>query len=175
MDDPQLILVNELDEEIGFTTKSNAHATGLLHRAVSVFILNSNQELLLQKRSLGKYHSPGLWTNTCCSHPFPNESSLMAATRRLKEEMGISCALQEAFTFTYKHQFSENLWEHEFDHVFIGYCDVKPLINQEEVMDFKYANTHVILEQLQLFPNQFTVWFRICFPIFYKFIHTINP
>src|SRR5690606_3613335 len=131
-----VILVDENDNETGTMQKMEAHQKALLHRAISVFICNSNGEWLLQKRALQKYHSNGLWTNTSCSHPFPGESNLDAANRRLFEEMGIKAGLTEIFTFIYKEQLDNELTEHELDHVFFGISDVEPEINPDEVDDW---------------------------------------
>src|SRR5215468_430433 len=114
----QVILVNELDEEIGTMEKLSAHEQGVLHRAISVFIFNEKGEMLLQQRASRKYHSGGLWTNACCSHPHPGEATHAAALRRLKEEMGFETSLKKAFDFVYKTSFDNGLTEHEFDHVF---------------------------------------------------------
>ena len=141
--------------------KLQAHVEGKLHRAISVFIFNSENKLLLQKRADGKYHSAGLWTNTCCSHPRHNESTADAAARRLYEEMGMRCKLEHAFNFTYKAQ--NNLTEHEFDHVFFGFSDEAPKPDPEEVSDWKYSDMQEIEMQMRQNPHQFTAWFNIIF------------
>ena len=132
----KVILVDRKDHKIGLMEKQEAHIKGLLHRAFSVFVFNKNNELLLQKRALHKYHSGGLWTNTCCSHPRENENTLDAANRRLQEEMGVSCKLEFKFNFIYKASLDNKLFEHEFDHVFFGFSDNLPQINKEEVDSF---------------------------------------
>lgn len=161
-----VILVDENDKQLGTMEKIQAHREAKLHRAFSVFILNNNNELLLQRRALNKYHSPGLWTNTCCSHPRPNENSVDAAKRRLTEEMGISCELKELFSFIYKTEFENGLTEHEFDHVFIGHFSDSFTFNQHEVAETKWQSLNSIREELLLSPNKFTSWFKICFEEF---------
>lgn len=160
----EVILVNEQDQEIGTMEKIEAHKKALLHRAFSIFIFNSKGELLLQQRAAHKYHSPQLWTNTCCSHQRPNESTIDAANRRLKEEMGMNCELKEAFTFKYKTPFDNGLTEHEFDHVLIGSTDTEPEINKDEVMSFEYKSLSVIESEILSHPENFTSWFKICLP-----------
>jgi isopentenyl-diphosphate delta-isomerase len=159
----QVILVDNLDQEIGVMDKMEAHEKGLLHRAFSIFIINGRNEILLQRRSLNKYHSPGLWTNTCCSHPRPGENILEAASRRLMEEMGVKCPLQEKFQFSYYSKFSNGLIEHELDHVFLGTYHDEPLVNNEEVCDWKFSSIDAINIDLQSNPEQFTVWFKPAF------------
>jgi isopentenyl-diphosphate delta-isomerase len=156
----KVILVNEKDEAIGEMEKLEAHQKGLLHRAFSVFLFNSKKELLLQRRALGKYHSPGLWTNTCCSHPRPNEPILEAANRRLKEEMGISTQLEHKVSIIYKAEFDNGLTEHELDHIVIGQHEDDPKINPEEVDSFKWMDLDSIKTDLEKNPNNYTVWFR---------------
>ena len=164
MNTEQVILVDHRDNEIGTAEKMEAHLQGLLHRAFSVFIFNSKGELLLQQRALIKYHSPGLWTNTCCSHPKPGEDTISAAHRRLQEEMGLSCDLQLAFSFVYKAELDQGLTEHEFDHVFIGKTDLLPETNPEEVMAHRYISTDQLNEWMEKDQRQFTAWFKICWP-----------
>lgn len=154
-----VILVDENDNETGTMQKMEAHQKALLHRAISVFICNSNGEWLLQKRALQKYHSNGLWTNTSCSHPFPGESNLEAANRRLFEEMGIKAGLTEIFTFIYKEQLDNELTEHELDHVFFGISDVEPEINPDEVEDWKYISFNDLEADVKKNPKNYTVWF----------------
>jgi len=160
----QVILVNELDEVIGQMEKMEAHLKGELHRAFSIFIFNSKGEMLLQQRALKKYHSGGLWTNACCSHPRPMETTLEAANRRLKEEMGFSTDLTKAFDFMYKVQFSNSLFENEFDHVFVGYYDGKVEINVDEVESYAFRTLEIIDLRIQQHPNYFTEWFLIAYP-----------
>ena len=159
----EVVLVNVNDQPIGYMEKQEAHLKGLLHRAFSVFIFNNNKELLLQKRAVSKYHSGGLWTNTCCSHPRKNETVLGAAKRRLFEEMGIKCDLKFKFSFIYKAKLDNNLFEHEFDHVFFGYSNTKPDINREEVDSYCYKSIEKIQKEIINQPDQYTEWFKICF------------
>jgi len=158
-----VILVDEQDNQLGTMEKLQAHVEAKLHRAISVFIFNSNKELLLQKRAANKYHSASLWTNTCCSHPKPNENTANAAKRRLKEEMGIDCNLQAAFNFTYLAKLENDITEHEFDHVFFGFTDDIPTLNLEEASNYKYLSLDEIKNQLEKNPEQFTVWFTLIF------------
>lgn len=157
----QVILVDAHDNEIGQMEKQAAHETGSLHRAFSVFVYNAAGELLLQRRAVDKYHSGGLWTNTCCSHPRPGEGNLEAAKRRLQEEMGINCALAPAFSFLYR-QVVGDLIEHELDHVFIGKFDGPANADAEEVAEWRYAPVSEILQDMAVHPDQYTVWFRLC-------------
>lgn len=159
----QVILVNEKDEVIGQMEKLEAHQKGLLHRAFSVFVFNEKNELLIQKRAETKYHSGGLWTNTCCSHPKPNESTLEGAQRRLKEEMGMEVSLKNAFHFIYKVDFDNGLTEYELDHVLIGYSNEDPILNPEEASQFKWVGFNEILNSLKYHPNSFTFWFKHIF------------
>ena len=153
----EVILVNEFDEAIGVMEKLEAHQKGVLHRAFSVFIFNSKNQLLLQRRALNKYHSPGLWTNTCCSHPRPGESTLAGANRRLVEEMGLETDLTFKTSFIYKTKFDNNLTEHEFDHVFTGVSDRQPLINKDEVDSYKWVSFSDVKTELQSKPNDFYI------------------
>ncbi len=157
----QVILVDSKNKEIGIMEKIEAHRKGLLHRAVSVLIFNSDGQILLQKRAKSKYHSGGLWTNTTCSHPIPNESAIDAAKRRLFEEMGIKCELEEKFTFIYKAFLDNNMIENEFDHVFFGTTDILPVINTEEVSDYKYISYLNLINDIEFNPDNYTVWFKI--------------
>jgi isopentenyl-diphosphate delta-isomerase len=157
----QVILVDELDNAIGTMEKMEAHEKGLLHRAFSVFIFNGKGELLLQQRALTKYHSAGLWTNTCCSHPRPNETVLNAAKRRLTEEMGLNCEVDHKTSFIYKTDFDNGLTEHEFDHVFFGHYDQDPIINPEEVENFVWMDVNKIMNDIEKNPKKYTSWFKI--------------
>ena len=159
----QVILVDELDNELGVMEKILAHQKALLHRAFSIFIFNDKGELLLQQRALSKYHSPGLWTNTCCSHPRPAESSSDAANRRLKEEMGFECELTYQFNFIYKAELDQGLTEHELDHVFFGLYTGLVNPNPEEVKDYKFVDVKEVLFDMDANPEKYTVWFKIIF------------
>ncbi len=159
----KVILVDENDSPLGTMEKMEAHKKGVLHRAFSVFIFNDKGELMLQQRALAKYHSPGLWTNTCCSHPREGEKTDAAAHRRLTEEMGFDCEIEEAFSFLYKSDVGQGLTEHEFDHVFTGYYNSLPQINPEEVNDYKFMKMKDIQEDMKNNPERYTVWFRIAF------------
>lgn len=155
----EVILVNSNDQEIGSMEKLEAHQKGLLHRAFSVFIFNDKHELLLQKRALDKYHSGGLWTNTCCSHPSPGEGIVVAAERRLMEEMGLHADLQVVSSFIYKAEFENGLIEHEFDHILVGYYNDSVETNPIEVMDYKWVSITDLKEATSKYPNEFTIWF----------------
>ena len=159
----EVILVDEHDREIGLMEKIEAHEKALLHRAFSVFIFNENGEMLLQQRAFTKYHSGGLWTNACCSHPRQNEEVMQAAQRRLQEEMGFTTELKKAFSFTYKAAFDNGLTEHEFDHVFIGTYNGVINFNKNEVHQYKYVSIAQIENMLAFNPPDYTVWFKIAF------------
>lgn len=156
-----VILVNENDLPIGRMHKLEAHEKGCLHRAFSVFIFNTQGECLLQKRAIHKYHSGGLWTNTCCSHPSPGQATLDAAHCRLQMEMGIDAPLKYVRKFMYRSPFENGLTEHEIDHIYIGYTDDQPTINPEEVSEYKYMPLNEILEDMKRHPQNYTTWFRI--------------
>lgn len=157
----KVILVDESDNETGTAEKMHAHREGLLHRAFSVFIFNEDGEMMLQRRALNKYHSPGLWSNTCCSHPQPGEETEDAAHRRLKEEMGFDCKLETKGTFIYKVQFENGLIEHELDHIYTGVFTGSPLINREEVFTWKWADPQEVKKELKEHPERFTYWLRL--------------
>jgi isopentenyl-diphosphate Delta-isomerase len=162
MDDKEMvILVDENDRQLGTMEKMEAHRKGILHRAFSVFIFNPAGEMLLQRRAADKYHSPGLLTNTCCSHPRPGESTADAASRRLIEEMGIKADLRHKTSFIYKTRFDNALTEHEFDHVFFGVTNKSPVINRHEVQEYCWMKIENIKEEIKRNPEQFTSWFRI--------------
>tara|TARA_R110000868_G_C10928474_1_gene766171 strand:- start:2063 stop:2596 length:534 start_codon:yes stop_codon:yes gene_type:complete len=165
-----VILVNHLDEQIGTMPKMEAHEKAVLHRAFSVFIMNKNGETMLQQRAAHKYHSPLLWTNTCCSHQRVGETNIEAGKRRLQEEMGFTADLKELFSFIYKAPFDNGLTEHELDHVMVGYYDNAPIINQEEVADWKWMKPEAIKEDIAENPNAYTAWFKIIFEKFYSHI-----
>jgi isopentenyl-diphosphate delta-isomerase len=156
-----VILVNEQDSPIGVMDKMEAHQKGLLHRAFSVFIFNNKKELLLQQRAYSKYHSAGLWTNTCCSHPRPGEDTLAAAHRRLKEEMGIIAELHHKGHFIYKTKFENGLAEHEYDHIYAGTANTEPNPNKDEVEAYVWLSVDEIKNRIKTDPIQFTYWFKI--------------
>ena len=168
MVEEKVILVNEKDEQIGLMPKLEAHEKAVLHRAFSVFVLNSKGEMMLQQRAAHKYHSPMLWTNTCCSHQRDGESNLEAGKRRLFEEMGFVCELKEVFSFIYKAPFDNGLTEHELDHVMIGEYEGLPKINKEEVHDFKWMTLEEVKTDIELQPEIYTEWFKIIFEKFYN-------
>ena len=170
MTEEQVILVNEKDEQIGLMPKMEAHEKALLHRAFSVFVLNENNEIMLQQRAAQKYHSPLLWTNTTCSHQREGESNIAAGTRRLREEMGFETELKELFSFIYKAPFDNGLTEHELDHVMIGYYNDAPDINTEEAESWKWMSIDAVKQDMQNHPETYTVWFRIIFDEFYHFL-----
>lgn len=163
MIEEQVILVDKNDNQIGLMPKMEAHEKALLHRAFSVFIFNDKGELLLQQRAADKYHSPLLWTNTCCSHQRNRETSLEAGKRRLQEEMGFTCDLKEVFSFIYKAPFDNGLTEHELDHVMIGHYNNNPIINKEEVEAFKWMALEDVKTHMQDKPEVYTEWFKIIF------------
>ena len=160
----QVILVDVDDCEIGLMEKMEAHKQAVLHRAFSVFLFNPQGKMLLQQRALTKYHSAGLWTNTCCSHPRPGETLENAVSRRLMEEMGITAKVSKAFDFIYQAELPDHLNEHEFDHVFIGNYDDEVRPNHLEVANFVYQSMEEIAANLQSHPEKYTVWFKIAFP-----------
>ena len=170
MAEEQVILVNENDEQLGLMPKMEAHEKAVLHRAFSVFTFNDKGELLLQQRAASKYHSPLLWTNTCCSHQRNGESNIEAGKRRLQEEMGFVCDLKEVFSFVYKAPFDNGLTEHELDHVMVGAYNENPIINKEEVESFKWMTVEEVKIDIANHPGIYTAWFRIIFDRYYKFI-----
>lgn len=157
-----VILVDEKDNQLGLMEKMEAHEKGLLHRAFSVFLFNSKGEMLLQQRAISKYHSGGLWTNACCSHPRGGEKTIDAAHRRLEEEMGFDCAIEKAFHFIYKSALDNDLTEHELDHVFIGQYEGEIKPNPEEVESYKYIAVPELVEDVKNNPQNYTEWFKIC-------------
>lgn len=159
-----MVLVDENDAQTGTMEKMEAHRKGLLHRAFSVFIFNKKGEFLLQQRAMQKYHNGGLWTNTCCSHPFPGEDIQDAAKRRLKEEMGFQTELNHLFSFTYKATFDNGLTEHEFDHVFTGTYDGAINADKNEVNDYCFKNPDDIQSSLKDHGEKYTEWFKIALP-----------
>mgnify|MGYP000051689030 FL=1 len=175
MIEENVILVNEKDEPIGLMPKMEAHEKAVLHRAFSVFVLNDKNEIMLQQRAHHKYHSPLLWTNTCCSHQREGETNIQAGSRRLFEEMGFQTDLKELFHFIYKAPFDNGLTEHELDHVMIGYYNDAPSINPEEVEDWKWMPIEAVKSDIQNNPDLYTIWFKIIFDQFYHFLeeHTL--
>ena len=170
MSEEKVILVDKNDNQVGLMPKLEAHEKGLLHRAFSIFIFNSRYELLLQKRASSKYHSGGLWTNTCCSHPREGEDTLDAANRRLDEEMGIKTSLRKVYDFIYKAELDNQLTEHEFDHVFYGVCDRDPKLNRDEAEDFKWVDMETLNNDIIKNEDNYTVWFKIAFEYFYNYL-----
>ena len=158
----QVILVDTKDKPIGQMEKLEAHKKGLLHRALSVFIFNSEGKMLIQRRALSKYHTPGLWSNTACSHPMLGEETIDAARRRLKQEMGLSTNLTFSFSFIYKASFDNGLIENELDHVFLGFSDDSPCYDVEEVCDYKYISPSDLLTDIVNSPQKYTPWLKIC-------------
>jgi isopentenyl-diphosphate delta-isomerase len=161
-----VILVNEKDEETGSMEKMQVHHEGVLHRAFSVFILNSNHQMLLQQRADGKYHSPGLWSNACCSHPRPGEETMQSAHKRLMEEMGFDCDFEPLFILRYKSEVGNGLTENEIDHIYIGYYDGPVTINPEEVKTWRYMDLNALQEWMKEEPEAFTNWFHLAMPEF---------
>jgi len=156
-----IALVDIHGNETGRMEKMAAHQQGMLHRAFSIFIFNDQDELLLQRRAQGKYHSSGLWSNTCCSHPYPGEDVAFAAHRRLQEEMGFDCALQEVFSLTYKAAVGQGLTEHEYDHVLVGRYNADPRANPDEVQEWKWASMATLSEEALRFPAKYTHWLKL--------------
>ncbi|CAN5637230.1 isopentenyl-diphosphate Delta-isomerase [soil metagenome] len=155
-----VILVDENDKEVGTMDKMEAHLQGILHRAFSVIIRNDKQEILIQQRALHKYHSGGLWANSCCSHPFPGESNLEGAKRRLSEEMGIQAVLSHSGSFLYRCEFDNGLTEFEFDHVFNGHSNDDPKINPEEVNAYQWIDLASLMADMKQHPERYTFWFH---------------
>ena len=170
MSDDKVILVDKNDNQVGLMPKLEAHEKGLLHRAFSVFIFNNEYKLLLQKRATSKYHSGGLWTNTCCSHPREGEDILEAANRRLFEERGIKTSLRKVYDFIYKAELDNGLTENEFDHVFYGVYDKEPKINLEEADDYKWMDMDSLNDDINNNGGNYTVWFKIAFEYFYNYL-----
>lgn len=174
MEEENVILVNEFDVQIGLMPKMEAHEKALLHRAFSVFIMNDKGETMIQQRAGHKYHSPLLWTNTCCSHQREGESNIQAGKRRLNEEMGFETELKELFSFIYKAPFDNGLTEHELDHVMIGHYNEEPNINPEEVASWKWVAPFEIKQDMVASPEKYTAWFKIIFDKFYNHISQYN-
>ena len=163
MTEPLVILVDENDNPKGVAGKMEAHKKALLHRAVSVFIRKPEGKWILQRRALYKYHSKGLWTNSCCTHPHPGESSTDAAHRRVREEMGLECDLRELFAFTYIEKLDNDLTEHEFDHVFLGITAMEPVINTEEVEEWEAVSFDELHKDIRENPDDYTYWFKMIY------------
>jgi isopentenyl-diphosphate delta-isomerase len=170
MIEDKVILVDNNDNQIGLMPKLEAHEKGVLHRAFSVFIFNNDGELMLQRRALTKYHSPGLWTNTCCSHQRDGETNIISGKRRLNEEMGFDTELFEKTSFIYKAKFDNGLTEHEFDHVLVGSYNHSPMINSTEVDSWKWMSMENIKKDIKDHPDNYTAWFKIIFEKYYKYI-----
>ena len=170
MVEDKVILVDSNDNQIGLMPKLEAHKKGVLHRAFSVFIFNNDGELMLQRRALTKYHSPGLWTNTCCSHQRDGETNIISGKRRLNEEMGFDTELFEKTSFIYKAKFDNGLTEHEFDHVLVGSYNHSPIINSTEVDSWKWMSMDNVKKDIKDHPENYTAWFKIIFEKYYKYI-----
>lgn len=168
--DEYVILVDEHDRTVGSMEKMEAHRLGRLHRAISVFVFDKEKRLLLQQRALHKYHSPGLWTNTCCTHPRPGETAMAAAHRRLDEEMGLQTNLTFAFTFRYRAEFENGLTEHELDHVFVARHDLLPVTNPDEVAAFRWVNLNDLDQEIMERPETFTAWFKLIYRQAFQYI-----
>jgi isopentenyl-diphosphate Delta-isomerase len=166
----KVILVDKKDNPLGEMEKMEAHEKAVLHRAFSIFIFNDDNQLMLQQRALSKYHSPGLWTNTCCSHPRPGEEVGNAAQRRLVEEMGFGCEVKKIFDFIYKAKLDKGLTEHEFDHVFFGRYNESPKINPAEVKSWKWMSMEAIALDMKGSPDKYTIWFQIAFDRVHQFL-----
>lgn len=169
-----LILVDENDRETGVMEKLSVHEQGLLHRAFSLFIFNSSGELLLQQRADEKYHSAGLWSNTCCSHPIKGEEISATINRRLGEEMGMESNLEFRFSFIYRTDLEHGLTEHEYDHVYFGITDIPPVPNPLEVKDWKYISLQDLDREINLHPEDFSAWLQICLPKITEHFHTLK-
>lgn len=170
MNEEQVVLVNDKNEPLGLMPKMEAHEKGVLHRAFSVFVFNDKQEMMLQQRAAHKYHSPLLWTNTCCSHQREGESNIAAGKRRLKEEMGFEVELQELFSFIYNAPLANGLTEHEFDFVLLGHYNREPEINPEEVASWKWMSVEGVKKDILEHPEQYTAWFKIIFDEFFHYL-----
>lgn len=167
-----VILVDKEDNKIGLMPKMEAHEKAMLHRAFSVFVFNKDNELMLQQRAMHKYHSPGLWTNTCCSHQRDGENNIAAGTRRLQEEMGFSTALKETTSFIYKAPFDNGLTEHELDHILVGHYEGEPVINEDEVASWKWMSLEEVNKDIVVNSEQYTAWFKIIFEKYYTYLES---
>ncbi len=170
----EVVLVDDQDRALGRMEKMEAHRKGVLHRAFSAFVLNDRGELMLQQRAHEKYHSGGLWTNTCCSHPRPEEQVLVAGERRLTEEMGFTTPLKRLFKFIYRAELDNELTEHELDHVLLGYYNENPIVNPSEVAGFRWVGLEEVSLEMQRHPERFTEWFKICFAPFYEHMKELS-
>jgi isopentenyl-diphosphate delta-isomerase len=170
----QVTLVNQLDQPIGASEKIKAHVDGALHRAFSIFVFNHAGEVLLQRRASSKYHSRGLWSNTCCGHPRPDEGLSQAAHRRLHEEMGFDCGLNKAFSFIYKAELENNLVEHEFDHVFVGSFHGNPVLNADEADDYQWMSIDNLKISLIEEASSYTYWLKHSFESLLSYLEK-NP
>ncbi|PIJ40466.1 isopentenyl-diphosphate Delta-isomerase [Tatumella sp. OPLPL6] len=168
MENIEVILVDEHDNPLGKMEKLAAHRQGRLHRAITVYIFNTKQQLMLQQRAFSKYHCGGLWSNTCCGHPFPNESTQQAAERRLEEEMGLKLSLTKLTQTYYNLPVTDGLVEHEFGHIFTGLTDQLPVLNPHEAENYRFASLSEVQQELITSPEQFTPWFKTTFPMLAK-------
>ena len=157
----QVVLVDKHNNSCGICEKMTAHIEGYLHRAVSVLIVNDQNQMLLHQRSSDKYHCPELWTNACCTHPFENEATIDSAHRRLKEEMGITTELKHLFDFVYRAKFENGLIEHEYDSVYLGIYNEDPIINPKEAMDYKWIDIDTLKKDIKINSSKYTKWFQI--------------
>lgn len=176
MKSEEIVLIDCNDEPIGSMEKLQAHQEGLLHRAFSVLILNELGDMLIQRRAFEKYHSGGAWSNACCGHPRPGETTQAAAERRLQEEMGFSVPLKKLYHFTYKTDLGNGLTEHEFDHVFLGVYNDDPVPNPNEVAEWRYVSIDRLQQELKMQADQFSFWFRLImaeFPLRYLATQTV--
>ncbi|WP_241624844.1 isopentenyl-diphosphate Delta-isomerase [Rosenbergiella epipactidis] len=168
MENIEVILVDEQDNPLGKMEKLAAHRQGRLHRAITVYIFNTKQQLMLQQRAFSKYHCGGLWSNTCCGHPFPNESTQQAAERRLEEEMGLKLPLTKLTQIYYNLPVTDGLVEHEFGHIFTGLTDQLPVLNPHEAENYRFASLSEVQQELITSPERFTPWFKTTFPMLAK-------
>ena len=157
----EVILVDDQDRVTGSMEKLQAHRRGLLHRAFSIFVFNDRFELMLQRRSSRKYHSGGLWSNTCCSHPVTGESLLDAAHARLRHEMGFDCSVREVFSLTYRADVGAGLTEHELDHVFVGSYNGQPRPNPAEARDWRWMDLSLLRQRIETHPDEYTAWLKL--------------
>ncbi|MFR0691119.1 isopentenyl-diphosphate Delta-isomerase [Enterobacterales bacterium AE_CKDN230030158-1A_HGKHYDSX7] len=170
MTDIQVILVDEHDHPTGTMEKHQAHHLGLRHRAISVYLFNRAGELLLQRRAAGKYHCGGLWSNTCCGHPYPDESAQHAAERRLREEMGVQVALHKLFEFSYRLELSNGMTENEYGHLFGAVDEQPPRPDPQEADAFRYLALPELEAEMAAHPERFTPWFLLCYPSFREYL-----